>query len=335
MNEITSVSQSDLEDIQALPLGQNPAAVYLVGLKPSGRYTQRQMLNVVARLLGTPETHKPPEERKKKGEEITWLFCDWAAIRFQHVAAIRAKLEETEKPATVNKALAAVRGVLFNAWRLEQMTAEEYQKAKSVKGIKNITLPAGRELTEGEKAALMAVCENDSTPAGVRDAAIIGMALIAGLRRHELAGLDLADYDPESGKLVIRGKGNKERTGYLNNGAARAMADWLAVRGNQEGALFQPVNKGGRILPQRITPQAVYNLLDKRGKQAGIANFSSHDLRRTWISDLLDVGADISTVAKMAGHASVITTQRYDRRPEEAKRKAAGLLHLPYRGRLT
>jgi site-specific recombinase XerD len=59
----------------------------------------------------------------------------------------------------------------------------------------------------------------------------------------------------------------------------------------------------------------------------------SHDLRRTFVSDLLDTGADIATVAKMAGHASVSTTARYDRRPEEARRKAVGLLHVPYRRR--
>ena len=156
------------------------------------------------------------------------------------MAAIRAELEKQYKPATVNKALAAVRGAMRAAWLLGQMTAEDYHKPREVKGVRNTTLPAGRELTSGEIAALMAACENDTTPAGVRDGAIIAVAYVAGLRREELAGLDLADYDPESGKLIIRGKGSKERTGYLANGAGRALADWLALRGNQEGDNFSP-----------------------------------------------------------------------------------------------
>jgi integrase len=65
----------------------------------------------------------------------------------------------------------------------------------------------------------------------------------------------------------------------------------------------------------------------------GVKDFSPHDLRRTFISNLLDLGADISTMAWMEGHVSVETTARIDRRPEASKQKAAGLLHLPFHGR--
>jgi site-specific recombinase XerD len=94
--------------------------------------------------------------------------------------------------------------------------------------------------------------------------------------------------------------------------------------------LFCNINKSGRITIHRLTDQAVLHVLKKRAVQAGVASFSPHDLRRSFISDLLDAGADISTAQQLAGHSNVQTTARYDRRGEATKRKAAELLHVPY-----
>ncbi len=182
-------------------------------------------------------------------------------------------------------------------------------------------------------AALLDVCTTDTTAAGARDAALLSVLYAAGLRREEVVGLDYLDYEHLTGRLIIRGKGSKERTVYVSGGASTALAAWLAIRGETTGPLFWPVNKGGHITPRRMTAQAVYNLLRKRATEAGVRSFSPHDLRRTFVGDLLDAGADIATVARLAGHANIQTTARYDRRPEEAKRRAAGLLHVPYRAR--
>lgn len=309
---------------QAQPgdMANNPVAAYLAGMATERtRTVQRQALGVIAEIMTSGQTNDA-------------LAIDWASLRYSHAQAIRTVLAERYAAATANRLLSALRGVLRAAFLMGLMAAEDYQRAVMVKAVTGETIPAGRELTPGEISALMADCENDPSPAGVRDAAIIALLYSCGLRRAELVGLLLADYDQESGALVVRGKRNKERKTYVINGAAAALADWLSVRGSQPGALFMAINKGGRLVPGELTAQALYNLLAKRGENAGLKNFSPHDIRRTFCSDLLENGADIATVAKLMGHSSVNTTARYDRRPDAEKRKVTGLLHVPYHGRL-
>jgi integrase len=72
--------------------------------------------------------------------------------------------------------------------------------------------------------------------------------------------------------------------------------------------------------------------LKRRGDEAGLLPFSPHDLRRTFISNLLDAGVDILIVQRLAGHISPATTARYDKRGEAASRRAMQLIDVPYRG---
>ena len=94
----------------------------------------------------------------------------------------------------------------------------------------------------------MAACEDDPTPAGARDTAIIALAYTGGLRRAEIASV--SNYDPSQGKLIIHGKGNKERTVYLVNGARRALGDWLEIRGNLTGRFVLPHQQRRQADPQ-------------------------------------------------------------------------------------
>jgi site-specific recombinase XerD len=308
---------------QSAPLSENPAVVYLSGLPSErSRRVMRESLDIVAQMLS--------------GGRADALALEWRAVGFQHTAAVRARLMERYSPATTNRILSALRGTLKAAWRLGQISAEDYQKARDIENVKGETLPAGRELGVGELHALVAACKADKrdgqlSAAGARDAAIIGVLYMCGLRRAEIVSLDLSDLDLASGKLSVRsGKGRKGRTAYVREGALRALQAWLVLRGDGAGALFMPVLKNDRVAQRRMTSQAIYNLLQKRAVQAGVSDFSPHDLRRTFVSDLLDRGADIALVAKLAGHQDVKTTARYDRRPEESKRRAAELLHFPF-----
>lgn len=312
-----TITTHDLTLTAVLPADRSPVAVYLASL-PSP-HSRRNMARDLATIAGV-----------LSGGRCDAQNLDWAALRYQHTAAVRAKLMESYKPATVNHMLSALKGVLKECWRLGLMDAEAYHRAVDLPSVKGTTLPAGRALAMGELRALFEACHNDMSIAGRRDAAILAVLCGGGLRRAEVVALDIADYNLETCALTVRGKGKKERIVYATNGARDALTAWLDERGKDEGPLFVRIPKGDRLTLERLTDQAVLFILNHRREQAGVKAFSPHDLRRTFISTLWDAGADGATIQKLAGHSSITTTARYDRRGEEAKKRAAEMVHVPY-----
>jgi site-specific recombinase XerD len=317
---ISHVAESNMSALpiltsESVPENLKPAQVYLSSLAPTGRRAIKGRLKSIADMFDCPFDSMP-----------------WHELRYEHLSAIRTQLQEGDlAPSTINMTLYGLRGVAKSAFNLGLMSADDYARLCNVKPVKGERIPAGRALSVGEIGALLDTCA--VTPIGIRNAVIISIMYACGLRRDEVVSLDLDHYNTETGELKVKGKGNKERLLYVDNGALEALNDWLSIRGDQDGALFNPILKGGKIQNRRMTNQAIYNLLLSHAKEAGIARFSPHDLRRSFISELLDRGADVVTVQGLAGHASVQTTARYDRRGERAKKKAIGLLHVPYKKR--
>ncbi len=292
-----------------LPLTIHPAAVYLRSLSSGSRVTMKQSLNAIALLLTNGQCDADT--------------LDWAALRYQHTAAVQAALLERYEPSTAMKMMCALRRVLKEARKLGMMDAESYAAAVDLPSIKDSKRLRGRALSQSEIAALVKVCQDDPTPQGARDAALIGILRGAGLRRAEAVKLELKDFTASTGALEVRGgKGGKDRMVYLPPAASAYLENWLTVRGREPGALLCPIRKGGEIELRHISPQAVLLIVQKRANQASVKSFSPHDFRRTFCSDLLDAGVDIVTVQKLAGHASPVTTAKYDRRGEETKRLA-------------
>ena len=256
----------------------------------------------------------------------------WPAVRYSHLAAVRSVwVTAAYAPSTINSRLSAVRGAMQECWRLGQIDSEALARIRDVPNARGSRKPAGRALDAGDMRALFAACE-DGTPSGARDTALLALAYGTGARRSELAGVQLSDWNIDGAQISVIGKGNKQRSLYLSRAVDSAVRAWLDMRGPHGGALLHPVSKSGRINRRSgLSGTAIDAIVKRRARLAGIGRVSPHDLRRSHCSDALDAGADIASVARLMGHASVQTTMRYDRRPDRAARRAAELIHVPVR----
>jgi integrase len=307
----------------------HPVIAYLNGLAPSSRRPQLSALDWIAR---------------RATQVYTAETMPWHRLRRPHVLRIRGLLEEHYQPATANRMLSALRGVLKECWHAQLMTTEEYQAALSVPAVRGESERRGRDLSPAELRGLFDACTraprdgpgHDSAARRRRDAAFLALAYGCGLRRSEVVAVDIADLDLVAGELrVRRGKGKKPRQVTLPPSTVSALRDWLEVRSPEPGPLFCAVLKSGRLVRAdaglaRLSAAAAWRICRERGRKGQIQAPAPHDLRRTWIGDLLDLGVDLATVQKMAGHASASTTAGYDRRDRGVQRRAAVLLQVPY-----
>ena len=291
----------------------SPTEIYLAGLSEGSQQGMRQSLEIIAGILD--DNHDAD-------------IFPWWEVTYRGSMAVRIALTERYASATVNKMLSALRGVLKQTWRLGLMDADAYRRAADVENVRASRLLSGRALASEEIVKLFATCTAD-TPKGARDAALLAVLYGCGLRRGELAGLDVEDFDPEDCSIVVHGKRNKQRTVYLSGGGCQYVAVWLEHRGDATGPLFCPVDQTGGIRISRLRGESVAYIVKRIQKVAGVDHFSAHDLRRSFVTALLDAGVDVLTVQKLAGHADVTTTARYDRRGEQAKRRAVQSLDLP------
>jgi len=287
----------------------NPARAYLLSLSSArSRQTMASFLNTVARMLGAGSLED----------------CSWGALRRHHVLALTEMLRDAGRAvATINTYLSALKGVAGEAWMLKLMDVESYQHIRAVRQVRGSALPRGRALGREEIRRLFAACEADRGSAGLRDAALLAVILGCGLRRSEAVALSYQDLHDGDRALKVLGKGNKERLAYVPDGAWQRLHVWVdQVRGEAPGPLFPRIRRHDVVTESRLTDQAVYHILQVRQRQAGLEKCAPHDLRRTFATALLDNGEDLITVKDAMGHASVTTTQKYDRRGEERLRRA-------------
>lgn len=189
--------------------------------------------------------------------------------------------------------------------------------------MKNLDIPKSKKalpkyLTLEEAQRLLSVIDG---PYKERDYAIITLFLNCGMRLSELVSIDYNDIKAD-GSLVITGKGNKERTVYLNNACLKAIADYMKKRPNdgvKDKALFLS-SRNQRISPKTVQ-HIVYENLDKAG--LGDRGLSVHKLRHTAATLMYQHGnVDLLLLKEILGHENLGTTEIYTHITQDAAKKA-------------
>ena len=155
----------------------------------------------------------------------------------------------------------------------------------------------------------------NTTPAGLRDRAILEGLFSTGLRVAELAALDKKQFDTLSKKkdfeISIVGKGGYPRTVYFSENSFTALKAYLATRGDSDPALF--IRYGGpKHARLRLTTYAIETIVKKYAVRAGLPFLATpHTLRHSFATDLLNQGVDLRSVQEFLGHRNIATTQVY------------------------
>lgn len=198
------------------------------------------------------------------------------------------------------------------------------------------TLPAYLDRRQAETLLQHAATRAQSLEfTDVRNFAMLELFYSSGLRLSELRGIDLADLDLVTQQVKVRGKGRKERIVPLGDHAQRALRNYLVKRDAQlaklggaktarlaRGAVF--LSERGARISARAVQHAMVALLDAVGEGADL---TTHSLRHTFATHLVDAGADLRAVQELLGHASISTTQIYTHTSVERLKKVYRQAH--------
>jgi site-specific recombinase XerC len=270
----------------------DPADLYVARLGTAhSRRTARSALTTVASLLGVDA-------------------IDWAAVTYPGLAMVRAGLGGYSV-AWANTCWSVVRQVVGEARRLGFVDQQLVDDVLALPRLRGSSGRLGRDVASHEVAALLGAC-NAGTVVGRRDGALVALLAAGGLRCSEVANAAGTDWHGGAARLMVPcGKGRAARVVPMPAWAAERIDDWLAGHPG-DGRLLRSIDRWGN-LGTRLSPRGVAHLLAGLCYAADIETMSPHALRAHRITEVIEA-SDSLVAQRLAGHAQVTTTARYDRR---------------------
>ena len=259
-------------------------------------------------------------------------FADWLAVEGLSLASLtrsdfiryRVYLEAKYSKNTAARHLVIARRILDEGVKRGDLVTNPASGVRGFKAGENET--THRALKDSEARELLSTIDT-TTAIGKRNYAIIYMLLRTGLRRSELAALNLSDLQEEQGHhiaIIRHGKGDKRRIAKLPVPVVRAIRVYLAAAGHGEvgqgsagdGPLFIGFDRWDRpVKPaRRVSDKLIERVVVATAKAIGIDNLTPHGLRASFVTLCLEGGASLNTVQYWVGHSDPRTTERYQRR---------------------
>ena len=307
-----------MNQLASLPRPSFPAQV-----AASGDRAGIHFLEFFAANIRNPHTRRA--YARAVGEFLAWCesasVASLAAVQPLHVASwIESQGREVSAP-TVKQQLAALRH-LFD-WLVTGQVVP-VNPAASVRGPRHVVRVGKTPVLEPAEARALLDSIDASTPAGLRDRALIALMVYSFARIGAALGMKVEDVFTQNRRLWVRlhEKGGKDHAMPCHHNLEQTLTAYLDGAGfaaDLKGPLFRTIGRGTGELTRTSLPQAnAYAMIRRRAEAAGIkTKIGNHSFRATGITAYLKNGGTLEKAASMANHVSTRTTQLYDRRRDE------------------
>ncbi|MFJ1259032.1 tyrosine-type recombinase/integrase [Cupriavidus sp. CuC1] len=295
-----------------------PALVIAAGERAGVRF-----LEFFASAIRNPHTRRA--YARAAGEFLAW--CEEAgvpsltAVQPLHVAAWIERQTQTRSAPTVKQRLAAIRH-LFD-WLVTGQVLP-VNPAASVRGPSHSARQGKTPVLDASEARQLLDRIDVSTPAGLRDRALIGLMVFSFARIGAALAMRVDDVYVQNRRLWVRlrekgGKHHAMPCHHTLEAYLHAYLEGTGISADGKGPLFRTLRRGTGQLSTTSLPQAnAHAMVRRRAAAAGIATqIGNHTFRATGITAYLTNGGTLENAASMANHASTRTTQLYDRRRDE------------------
>lgn len=221
--------------------------------------------------------------------------------------------EQNLSSSSINQKLSAVRRLATEAEDNALIDSKIANGIRAVKGVPIRGRRTGNWLTR-EEAQMWLNAPDVKTLKGVRDRAVLAVLIGCGLRRAEAAILSVPHIQQREGRWAIVdivGKRDKMRTVPMPSWAKATIDTWTYSARIDDGFIFRRVNKGGNLMGEGLTEQAIYNIVTDYAVKLEKQGIAPHDLRRTFAKLAHKGGSPIDQIQLSLGHDSIQTTEKY------------------------